>query len=258
VTGGGVAAAALQTKAIAIVNVARVIAASFVSVCRCRVEGKRGTIRRMMRWKATLAILVALFASIALADDFKTVDGKEYKNAKVSRVEPDGLVLMTKSGISKVYFSELPKEVQERFGYDPQKAAEFTAQSVEQNKLFLQQRVADAQKGAEERAKYWRENPTPVPVEREHGSALDRDAGPKPQQLPDGTVPSLDRQIRALLLDPDSLIYVYWGDLKLGQSPGGNPAWTVTVTYRAKNSYGAYPGNKTEIYWLKGKWWLPK
>jgi hypothetical protein len=65
--------------------------------------------------RATLVISIVCFASIALADDFKTIDGKEYKNAKVSRVEPDGLVLMTKSGISKVYFAELPKEVQERY-----------------------------------------------------------------------------------------------------------------------------------------------
>jgi len=67
-------------------------------------------------------ILLVCFASVALADDFKTIDGKENKNAKVSRVEPDGLVLSSKSGISKVYFTELPKEVQERFGSDPGKA----------------------------------------------------------------------------------------------------------------------------------------
>ena len=58
-----------------------------------------------------------LSASIALADDFKTIDGKEYKNVTVKRVEPDGLVLSSKSGISKVYFAELPKDVQERFHY---------------------------------------------------------------------------------------------------------------------------------------------
>jgi hypothetical protein len=34
--------------------------------------------------KATLAILAALSASIALADDFKTIDGKEYKNVTVN------------------------------------------------------------------------------------------------------------------------------------------------------------------------------
>jgi hypothetical protein len=69
-------------------------------------------------WKTALAILAALSASIALADDFKTTNGKEYKNVMVSRVEADGIVLRTKSGIVKVYFAELPKEVQERFGYD--------------------------------------------------------------------------------------------------------------------------------------------
>jgi hypothetical protein len=79
--------------------------------------------RRVKRWQATLAILTALFASIALADDFKTVNGKEYKNVTVSRVEPDGIVLRSKSGISKIYFTELPKEVQERFHYNPAGAA---------------------------------------------------------------------------------------------------------------------------------------
>jgi hypothetical protein len=66
--------------------------------------------------KTTLAIIAMLSVSISLADDIKTVNGKEYKNVTVSRVEPDGIVLKTKSGISKVYFTELPKEVQERFG----------------------------------------------------------------------------------------------------------------------------------------------
>ena len=84
----------------------------------------------MKHCQTTLAILAALSASIALADDFKTIDGKEYKNVKVKRVEPDGIVLITKSGISKLYFTELPKEVQERFHYNPANA---TAQSVEQN-----------------------------------------------------------------------------------------------------------------------------
>ena len=31
------------------------------------------------------------------------------KNATISRVEPDGIVLKTKSGVAKVYFTELPK-----------------------------------------------------------------------------------------------------------------------------------------------------
>ncbi len=60
-------------------------------------------------------ILAVLFASLALSEDFKTTNGKVYKDATVSRVEADGIELKTKTGISKVYFTELPQEVQERF-----------------------------------------------------------------------------------------------------------------------------------------------
>jgi hypothetical protein len=67
--------------------------------------------------EAALAILAVLSASIALADDFTTINGKEYKDATISRVEADGIVIKTKTGISKIYFVELPKDVQERFHY---------------------------------------------------------------------------------------------------------------------------------------------
>jgi hypothetical protein len=60
-------------------------------------------------------MFAALCASIALAEDFKTIKGKEYKNATVSHVEPDGLVLKTKSGISKVYFTERRKRFRNGF-----------------------------------------------------------------------------------------------------------------------------------------------
>ena len=65
----------------------------------------------------TVATLALVSASLTLADDFKTINGKQYKDATVNRVEPDGIVLKTKSGIIKVYFTELPKDVQERFHY---------------------------------------------------------------------------------------------------------------------------------------------
>ena len=55
--------------------------------------------------------------SVAIAEDFKTVRGKVYKDATITHVEADGIVLRTKTGISKVYFVELPREIQERFHY---------------------------------------------------------------------------------------------------------------------------------------------
>lgn len=62
-----------------------------------------------------IVFVVTISTSVALAEDFKTVTGKEFKDATVTRVEGDGIVLRTKTGISKVYFAELPKDVQQRF-----------------------------------------------------------------------------------------------------------------------------------------------
>ena len=73
--------------------------------------------------RSTVVILAVLFASLALSEDFKTTNGRVYKNATVSRIEEDGIVLRTEAGISKVYFTELPQEVQERYHWAKPDAA---------------------------------------------------------------------------------------------------------------------------------------
>jgi len=70
---------------------------------------------KLKSWHAMLAISATLSASVALSEDFKTTKGKVYKDATVTRIEADGIELKTKTGISKVYFTELPQDVQERF-----------------------------------------------------------------------------------------------------------------------------------------------
>jgi hypothetical protein len=109
-----------------------------------------------------MKVLILLFLClglVAFADDFKTITGKEYKNATVSRVEPDGIVLTSKAGISKVYFAELPKDVQERFGYDPQKAGDYSGrqnaafqQIQKQQEETLRQKAEASQKADQYRA----------------------------------------------------------------------------------------------------------
>jgi hypothetical protein len=109
--------------------------------------------------KLLSVLILSLVPIAAFSDDFKTVAGKEYKEVTVSRVEPDGIVLTGKSGISKVYFSELPKEVQERFGYDPQKATDYSAQQNasldkvrKQQEETLRQEAQATQKANQSRA----------------------------------------------------------------------------------------------------------
>ena len=63
----------------------------------------------------TVTIFAVLFAALAFSEEFKTTTGKVYKDATINRVEADGIELRTKTGISKVYFTELPQDVQKRF-----------------------------------------------------------------------------------------------------------------------------------------------
>ena len=133
--------------------------------------------------KTALGILVAVSASVALADDFKTVEGKEDKNVKVSRVEPDGIVITFSGGIVKLPFSELSPDVQKKYGYDSSAAAAYSAKEYEKHTALAQQRNADEQRRLEERQKYWSEHATqqtqqPAPQSQRGlvGSALDRPA----------------------------------------------------------------------------------
>src|SRR5204863_4844758 len=106
--------------------------------------------------KVVLALLILFFTSAVFAEDFKTVNGKEYKDATVTRVEPDGIVVKTNSGVTKVYFVELPKDVQERFHYDSEKAASYSAEQAanytayqkQQDETQRQQQAADAKSKA--------------------------------------------------------------------------------------------------------------
>jgi hypothetical protein len=82
---------------------------------------------RVKCWATTLAILALLSATLALAEDFKTINGKVYKDATIIRVEADGIVLRSKTGISKIYFIELPKDVQGRFRPSPSPSPARTA-----------------------------------------------------------------------------------------------------------------------------------
>lgn len=126
-------------------------------------------------------LLVVCFTSVALADDFKMINGKEYQDATVSRVEPDGVVLTSKSGISKVYFTELPKDVQQRFHYDATQAAQFSAATqiaISQRNAVIaaqqqavateQRRNAEAQPQAVEQQQHAIEQQTQIEAQQDH------------------------------------------------------------------------------------------
>ncbi|GEM_PF-4961555 len=81
-----------------------------------------------------IGITVVAAAAFAFGEDRKvsitTNDGKKYENVSVSRVEPDGLVVMTAFGVVKVNFTDMPEGQRQKFGYDPSKAEAFRVAQI--------------------------------------------------------------------------------------------------------------------------------
>jgi hypothetical protein len=102
---------------------------------------------------------VFLLASAARSEDFKTTDGREYKNATLSNVEPDGITILMSSGIVKLYFKELPEVVQQKYHYDPVKAAEFTKSEEEKQRAIREQTEKTRKENAEKQKEYWTGHP---------------------------------------------------------------------------------------------------
>jgi len=86
-------------------------------------SGARGFVREAGQWRAGTAMVAT--AAAGPAETIQTTSGKEYLGARIKSVEPDGLLLSHDGGVSKVLFTDLSKEIQERHGYDPAAAMAF-------------------------------------------------------------------------------------------------------------------------------------
>jgi hypothetical protein len=94
-------------------------------------------------------ILLMLCAAICRAEEtlsFKTVDGREYKNVTINRVDASGLQVATDDGIERIPAKMLPPDLQKRFGFDPAAAAAYDA------KVAAMQRQAAIQDDAAQKA----------------------------------------------------------------------------------------------------------
>src|SRR5436309_7411757 len=69
-----------------------------------------------------MAVLVA--AVDCFSADITTLDGKTYKDARVTGIEADGVHISFREGVVKVPFDQLPQELQRQYGYDPAKTTE--------------------------------------------------------------------------------------------------------------------------------------
>lgn len=69
--------------------------------------------------KAYIIIGLIFIPMFLYADDITTIKGKTYTDVAVQRVDPDGISIKHSAGLGKLYFSELPPDIQAKYGYDP-------------------------------------------------------------------------------------------------------------------------------------------
>lgn len=74
------------------------------------------------------SLLISLLAwQTCFGANIRTVRGEEFKDATVSRVEPDGITVIHSTGVVKIPFADLSADIQAKYHYDPQAAERFAA-----------------------------------------------------------------------------------------------------------------------------------
>ncbi len=87
---------------------------------------------------------------------FTTTLGESFENAKLVRVEPDGIAISHSRGITKVPLEQLPEEVRARFNLDGANAARYRARQAEaararaeQDRILRERRLQEEQQAAD-------------------------------------------------------------------------------------------------------------
>ena len=88
-------------------------------------------------------LLCCLAAHSTFADETNltlTVDGITYSNVTFGTVSPASVSIHHSTGLATIPLAKLPAELQQRFGYDPQRAAQYRqAEQVQRQKLAVQE-----------------------------------------------------------------------------------------------------------------------
>ena len=88
----------------------------------------------------TLVLALLLAVPVCFALDITTRKGVTYRQATVTKVEPDGVRISHADGAAKILFEDLPDALQRQYNYDPAKVAAYRKQ------------LADAQEAAADKA----------------------------------------------------------------------------------------------------------
>ena len=113
------------------------------------------------------ALMVMIGAMVAQADSTLTVGGVIYTNAVFGAVTPYAVTIKHSTGVAEVPLSELPDDLQKRFGYDPEKAQVYLQESTARQAALV---ARDNQEAVDRSA-------------REHDAAVKADAAAEKAKL---------------------------------------------------------------------------
>lgn len=94
--------------------------------------------------KRPLAVLLLLLPVLACADDLVTTTGEAFKNCRITRAEPDGLVVRHSKGITKIPFENLSTNLQQQYHYDANKAQAYQTDVQRQRTEANRSRAVDS------------------------------------------------------------------------------------------------------------------
>ncbi len=80
---------------------------------------------------AGLVCFLLIGAGVSFGEDLHLTDGKVLKNARITKVEPDGLKIVHEDGVGKISAELLPDDLRAKYHFDPAKAQAFRKQTEE-------------------------------------------------------------------------------------------------------------------------------
>lgn len=83
---------------------------------------------------ASVVVLTCLWVLPARGEDWKTADGKIYRDVQVIKTEDDAVTILYKDGGARIFLWTLPVDLQKRFKFDPIKAVTAAMQRSDDEK----------------------------------------------------------------------------------------------------------------------------
>ena len=126
-------------------------------------------------------LLISIFSSLALAEDWKTSDGKTYSRVTVVKVEDDAVTILYADGGARVSLATLPPDLQHKFHYDPAKALAAASryeaeQKASEQQLAVEKNQQEATKKAQEAVAQQQKNAQQIMQAKQQAEQATQDA----------------------------------------------------------------------------------